>query len=118
MIDKSTDINEEILNTAFKLGLEFGENWLVPVAKRLKKRYPALSKNSIKLIDEQINYMRVYSLELISDCINGSRNEAEAFSKLDICQEKITQQLRDESPMLKNDVIDRIYSQAIYYSRK
>ena len=62
--------------------------------------------------------MRSYSLDLVLRCIDGSNSEQEAFTKLEENKKKIFNSIHEKSPLLNVEIIGKIYSQAIYYSRK
>lgn len=100
------------------MGLEFGENWLVPVEERLGKKFPLLSKKAKIYLDKHIKEMREYGLKLVYECIDGATSEDEAFSKLEIGYPEILAKLQDKSPKLRPDLLEKLYSQSVYYSRK
>ncbi len=118
MIDHTNEMTEEIVNKAFEFGLEFGPNWLQPIGERLLKIHPQLSPESLKYLDKHINDIRDFSVKLVTDLLKNVTNEKEAFSKLDREKENILKSIKQKSPLLSDDMLSRVYSQAIYYSRK
>ena len=100
------------------MGLEFGENWLVSVENRLSKKFPFLSNKAKNYLDIHIKEMRSYGIQLVNECIHGSASEDEAFAKLDVGYSQIIERLKEKSPKLRKDILEKIYSQSVYYSRK
>ena len=54
------EVNAEVLNKAFELGMEFGENWLKSIQGRIESFYPDLSEEAVRELDEHISEMREY----------------------------------------------------------
>ncbi len=118
MTNQLSDIKSETINKAFEFGLEFGPNWLQPINERLSEIDPDLSPYTLEYLDKHVNDIRDFSVKLVTDLLKNINNEKEAFAKLDNQSDKILASIKQKSPLLSDEVLSQIYSQAIYYSRK
>lgn len=117
MKELKKELDEKILNEAFELGLEFGDDWLNSTGKRLKSIYPKLSYSTRRSLDKHIKDMRKLSIDLVLKCLEGCKSQDAAFKILDK-DTSIINGLKEASPHLNDNILGKLYSQAIYYTRK
>lgn len=107
------NLTNEILNRTLSLSMEFGENWLLPVNKRLSKIYPALSNNELiwcnNLCAEVNN--DAHSLVYENPVLSGADIRFMNF-------EIFSTQILKKFGWIDKENLQRLYSQSCYYARK
>ncbi|RED27087.1 hypothetical protein BD847_1020 [Flavobacterium cutihirudinis] len=107
------NLSHEILNEALSFSMEFGENWLVPINKRLSKIYPGLSNKELDncdLICKQVNKIAnsyVYDNPILTD---------QKYSFVNFEQFEIFINAQFDWISTKN--LTHLYSQSCYYASK
>ena len=104
---KKEPSEDDILNKAMDLCLEFGENWRKPVDVRLQKLYPDISQDKAKEIDVFIRKTRDEIHEMI-----------EQFYLSKMPNEEMKKRMKDKFPFLNNKNLGHLHSQGIYYAWK
>lgn len=98
----------EILNTALRLALEWGENWLQPVQSRLAKHYPQLSPAELDSYNDTVQKAMRFGWE-----------EVENLRKIDRAfypQWEAT--VLQVYPWITEENLSHMFSQGCYYALK
>ena len=97
----------DILNVAMNLTLEWGKNWLSPVDDRLKGFFPNIGDDKAKRIDTYIKETR-----------NDIFNIIEQYYLKELSDTQMKLKIKDKYPFMNNDNYTRLLSQGMYYAWK
>lgn len=106
-------LSDQILNDGLELNMEFGENWLVDIDKRLSKKYPQLSESDLRKTDTL--------------CRKIAKNANDFVSRNPIIKEgKVTfvdssdfkTYMLNQYNWINELNLSRLYSQSCYYAMK
>lgn len=107
------NLNDDILNQALALSMEWGENWLLPVNERLSKIYPELSDSELTSCNDlcaEVNkgaHLLVYE----NPILGGSDIRFMDF-------EIFSTQVHKKFGWINKANLQRLYSQSCYYAWK
>ncbi|WP_300597551.1 hypothetical protein [Niabella sp.] len=107
------DLNDDLLNKALALSMEWGENWLLPVNERLSKIYPGLADNELIGCNDLCAEINKNAHELV--CENPVLDGSE-IGFMDF--EMFSTQLLKKFGWINKGNLQRLYSQSCYYARK
>lgn len=101
------DIDPEILNAAFELVTEWGENFRKPIVERMQNRFPSLTEKEIadaEAVAKEAEYY-IYSL--------GEKELAGEISET-----QITTLAMEKYPWLESRHAARLSNISMYYARR
>lgn len=97
----------DILNVAMNLSLEWGENWLRPVDERLKAIFKSINDDEAKRIDIFIREAREDIFKMV-----------EQHYLKELSEEQLKLNLKEKYSFLNDDNYKRLLSQGMYYAWK
>ena len=103
----SSSANDEIVNAAMNLSLEWGANFGKPIQARLMKLYPAIDQAQADKLEKLCNEIKRYSFDLYFQVPAGKMTDA-----------GIQAQIRKRYPFLRHETIKRLSVQGMYYAHK
>ena len=107
------DFSKEMLNIALDMSLEFGENWLKPIHKRLHKKYPEMFSENL----ERINSLCKEVNKVANDYVYKSGSVVnKEISFVDF--EKFKDYILLKYNWISECNLSRLYSQSCYYAMK
>ena len=104
-----TTIDDETLNLSLGLAMDWGEDWLTQIQPRLKKRRPQLTAAQRNECNETAQAaMRLGNKSLREFLRPEFETDFDGWAN----------KLRQTYPWVSNENLSKLFSQAIYYSRK
>lgn len=105
-------MQDDILNVGLGLAMEFGENWLKPIQRRLQSLYPALDAHEADAYDAACH----------AAMNAGNRIVAELLAELggfhDRAYGMFLSRLLTTYPWVSEDNAKHLFSQGCYYAMK
>jgi hypothetical protein len=101
---------EALLNEGLHLAMEWGEDWLAPIQKRLAARHPALSKDELDEVNAICQDAMRFGHGVVYDLFSKSGMETmpEDFEPAMIAR----------YPWVNSKNLSRLFSQGMYYALK
>lgn len=106
-------VSDKILNDGLHLSMEFGEEWLKPIAGRLSKKYPDLNLEELDLCEKLCKKVNTDAHDYVFNNpikINGELKFIE-FNEFKNYMEPLYVWINDKN-------MRRLYSQSCYYAWK
>ena len=98
---------EDVFNTAVKFSLEWGNNWLQSIDERIMKKYKFLSEADAEELNKKCQDLQRFVMAL---CIKEHNGE--------LSEEELEKQIKKQYPQLKQNNINQLIAQGMYYVRK
>jgi hypothetical protein len=101
---------DTLLNEGLHLAMEWGEDWLKPIQKRLAALYPALSKGELDEINAICQEAMRFGHGVVCDITSksGMETKPEDFESAMIAR----------YPWVNSKNLSRLFSQGMYYTMK
>lgn len=105
-----TPSRAELLNEGVALAMNWGEDWLAPINRRLAERHPQLSDSELEELDQTCRQAMTFALETAHAMLHGGteRPSSEAFAPV----------LHARYPWLNQENVARMLNQGLYYAAK
>ena len=101
---------ESLLNEGLHLAMAWGEDWLMPIQKRLSKNHPNISESDL----DQINATCQTAMQFGHSTIRNLASTSGGNVKFEDFQLVVLKHY----PWVNSDNLSGLYSQGIYYARK
>ena len=108
LFGKTTSASDnEVINAAMDLSLEWGANYGKPIQERLLKLYPNLTQAQADEMESLCKEIKRFSFDLYFLVPEGKMTDAGVQAKI-----------HERYPFLNSKIIQRISTQGMYYAHK
>ena len=105
-------LDTAIANEALQLAMEWGDQWLQPVQKRLSLKFPKLNRDDLDRYNEVAQSAMKFGHEVVYDRIDTFGRDCDELSTA--CRNVIAKHF----PWVSDANLDRLFSQGMYYAWK
>ena len=102
--------NDEIVNAALEMSLEWGPNWLQPINARLREKYPQLTEKEAESLNVWCAAVRTFAFDLVE------KEYKDEQAGKGIGSEAVQQEIRQKYPQVNAENLSHLYSQGMYYA--
>jgi hypothetical protein len=109
--------NETVLNEGLALAMEFGENWLQPIQRRLGSKFPELTENELNHFDTICRKAMNEGDKFIYEKLDSLSSDKSTITRKDLYTlfESYMLQL---FPWINTPNLTQLFSQGCYYAYK
>lgn len=106
------DFDAKVLNHSLALALEWGENWLIPIQKRVKVHYPALNSKQADFLNTTCNSVMKDINAFIYQILSQKQTSQNILFK------KVTAYTNTLYPWINEENFSSLFNQGCYYACK
>jgi hypothetical protein len=113
--NKETSSENEILNSALDLAMDFGENWLKPINDRLLSKYKFLTQDQLNNYDLVARAAMNKGHKFIYDTLLKAEDDTTRIFEKQLNEDFISF-IKSEEPWINESNIRKMYNQGKYYA--